>query len=77
MQRAGEVHNVAQGVAIVRCPGADHPGIGAPVVDDSLTTVGRVVDVFGPIDRPYLAISPGGGVTLPSLLGTVLYYRPD
>jgi len=77
MQRAGEVKNVAQGVAVVRCPGSDHPGIGAPLIDDSLSTVGRVVDVFGPTERPYLAVSPAGSVTPAALVGTVLYYRPD
>ncbi|MFC6726863.1 H/ACA ribonucleoprotein complex subunit GAR1, partial [Halobium palmae] len=44
-------------------------------VDESLTTVGRVVDVFGPVDRPYLAVSPADGVHLPDLLGAKLYAR--
>jgi RNA-binding protein len=77
MQRAGSVSNVAQGVAIVQCQGSEHPGLGAPVIDENLDTIGRVVDVFGPTDQPLLAITPAGGVALPSLLGTVLYYRPD
>ena len=73
MRRVGEVVRVAQGLAIVRAPDGEHPDIGTPVVDRSLSNVGRVVDVFGPVERPYLAVSP---TDLPTtLLGTVLYAR--
>lgn len=75
MQRAGEVREVAQGVAVVRSPDADHPDLGATLLDENLDTVGRVVDVFGPTDRPYLAVSPHDSVAPAALLGTVLYYR--
>ena len=75
MQRAGEVVRTAQGLAIVRCPGEDHVGIGATVVDESLDPVGRVVDVFGPVARPYLAVSTAPEVPLAGLLGTKLYAR--
>ena len=75
MRRVGEVDRIAQGVAIVRCSEATHPDIGAMVVDERLDTVGRVVDVFGPVDRPYLAVTPSGAATLPSLLGKKLYTR--
>ncbi len=75
MQRVGTVSRTAQGLAIVRCADDAHPDIGVGVVDESLSSVGRVVDVFGPVDRPYLAISPKGSVRLPDLLGTKLYAR--
>ena len=75
MRRVGEVRRTAQGVAIVRCPGEEHPPIGAAVVDERLEVVGRVVDVFGPVERPYLAVTPKGNVSLPSLLGQKLYTR--
>ncbi|MFW5964320.1 MAG: H/ACA ribonucleoprotein complex subunit GAR1 [Natronomonas sp.] len=75
MKRVGEVVRTAQGLAVVRCPDEDHPGIGAEVVDQDLDSVGRVVDVFGPVDRPYVAVSPDGGVDLPLLLGSKLYAR--
>lgn len=75
MRRVGEVRRIAQGVAIVRCPDGDHPPIGAAVVDERLEVVGRVVDVFGPVERPYLAVTPKGSVSLPSLLGQKLYTR--
>jgi RNA-binding protein len=74
MKRVGTVSRVAQGVAIVRLDD-DPPEIGTPVVDDSLSQVGRVVDVFGPVDRPYVAVSPSGDVSPASLVGSKLYAR--
>lgn len=75
MRRLGEVVRTAQGLAVVRCPDADHPDIGTMVLDEDLETVGRVVDVFGPVERPYLAVSPDASVALPSLLGGPVYAR--
>jgi RNA-binding protein len=75
MRRLGTVTRTAQGLAIVRCDDQDAPDIGAMAVDESLSGVGRVVDVFGPVDRPYLAVSPDDHVSLPDLLGTKLYAR--
>ncbi|MDB2244754.1 Gar1/Naf1 family protein [Halorubrum ezzemoulense] len=76
MRRVGTVVRTAGGLAIARGDaGDDPPRIGASIVDESLSTVGRVVDVFGPIDRPYVAITPGDGVGLADLLGEKLYAR--
>ncbi|MFB6121410.1 MAG: H/ACA ribonucleoprotein complex subunit GAR1 [Halobacteriaceae archaeon] len=75
MEKLGTVVRTAQNLAVVRCPGADHPDIGAVAVDERLDDVGRVVDVFGPVERPYLAVSPGSGRDLPALLGETLYVR--
>lgn len=75
MRKAGAVVRTAQGLAIVRVPGSDHPDIGEFVVDENLDTVGRIVDVFGPVERPYLAVTPETGRHLPMLLGDELYVR--
>lgn len=75
MRRVGEVVRVAQGVAVVRCPSDDTPAIGTGVVDEDLADVGRVVDVFGPVERPYLAVSPNEGDPPAELLGRILYAR--
>jgi len=76
MQRVGTVVRTAQGLAIARVgDGADPPDIGLMVVDESLSTVGRVVDVFGPVDRPYVAVTPTDGVSLAALLDGKLYAR--
>ena len=75
MKRVGEVVRAAQGLAVLRSPDADHPEIGTQLVDRDLTEVGRVVDVFGPVERPYLAVSPAEDRSVPSLLGEKLYAR--
>jgi RNA-binding protein len=75
MKRVGDVVRTAQQIAVVRAPADEHPGFGTTLVDDSLDEVGTVVDVFGPVDRPYVAVTPGEGVRLAPLLGTTLYAR--
>ncbi|MFC7072960.1 H/ACA ribonucleoprotein complex subunit GAR1 [Halovenus rubra] len=72
MKRAGTAVGIAQGVVVVRMPNGDELTLGTELVDDSLDTVGHVVDLFGPVDRPYLAVSPT--VENPALLvGNPLY----
>lgn len=74
MKRAGTALGTAQGVVVVRSPDESTLDIGTQLVDDSLQSVGRVVDVFGPVERPYLAVSPT--VENPALLvGSPLYTR--
>ncbi len=75
MQRLGTVSRLAQNLLVVRCDGVDHPDIGAAAVDESLSRVGRVVDVFGPVDRPYVAVTPADGVRAASLVGERLYAK--
>ncbi|EMA29952.1 H/ACA ribonucleoprotein complex subunit GAR1 [Haloarcula japonica] len=75
MKRIGTVSRVAQGLAVVRAPDDEYASVGTDVVDEELQTVGSVVDVFGPVERPYLAVSPNASVHLPTLVGTVLYAR--
>jgi RNA-binding protein len=75
MNRVGTASRTAQGVVVVRLDGDDPPEIGTVVVDDSLSRVGRVVDVFGPVDAPYVAVAPAGDAAPASLVGTKLYAR--
>ena len=58
MNRVGTVVRVAQGMLVVRSPAESVPPIGTAVVDDALDPVGSVVDVFGPVSRPYVVIDP-------------------
>ena len=74
MRRVGTVVRTAGGVAVARSPDESHPDVGAPVVDDALERVGRVVDVMGPTARPYLVISPSGAAPA-ELLNRRLYVR--
>ncbi|SIQ96863.1 RNA-binding protein [Haladaptatus litoreus] len=75
MHRLGEVVRTAQNLAIVQSPSEDYPDIGTMVVDESLQTVGRVVDVFGPVSQPYVAVSPDEDTRLAMLVGSKLYAR--
>jgi len=76
MKRLGSVVRTAGGVAVTRLDrDAEPPGIGTEAVDESLSVVGRVVDVFGPTDRPYVAVSPADRTTLARLVGETLYAR--
>ena len=73
MRPVGEVVRTAQGLAVVRLPDDEVPALGTAVVDQQLADVGRIVDVFGPVERPYAAVSPADGVVLAGLLGEKLY----
>ena len=75
MRRAGVAVAAAQGVSVIRAEDDNPPRIGDPVVDDSLETVGTVVDIIGPVERPYLVVSPGNDHRPASLLGKPLYLR--
>ena len=75
MRRIGTVVRTTQGLAVLRAETDGPDDMGTTVLDDSLEEVGRVVDVFGPADEPYLAVSPSSDVHLPSLVGTTLYAR--
>ncbi|GAB7017515.1 H/ACA ribonucleoprotein complex subunit GAR1 [Halostagnicola bangensis] len=83
MRRVGQVVRISQGLAILRADDdttgesaddIDH-AIGTTVLDDNLEEIGRVVDVFGPVDKPYLAVTTDDDVHKPSLVSTTLYAR--
>ena len=75
MRRAGTVVGVTQGVAVVRSTDEEFPGVGVELVDERLDAVGAVVDVFGPVTQPYLAVSPASARTVTRLVGDVVYAR--
>jgi len=74
MRRVGEVVRSSQGLAVLRSSDASAPDFGTVVVDENLTEIGRIVDIFGPVDSPYVAVSPETD-TPARLLGDVLYAR--
>jgi len=48
--------------------------IGQAIVTKSLTPIGRIFDIFGPIDNPYVSIQPNADYTDPEhLVGETLY----
>jgi RNA-binding protein len=75
MRRAGTVVGTAQGVVVVRNTDEQFPDVGEELVDERLEPVGEVVDVFGPVERPYLAVSPVPDRTVARLVSEVVYAR--
>lgn len=75
MKRIGEAVRVAQGLLVARSPDDGFPDVGTAVVDEDLEEVGYVVEIFGPVDRPFCAITPGDAVNPAALLGSPLYAR--
>jgi RNA-binding protein len=59
MRRVGTVTGVAGGLVVVRSDG-DPPTLGTGLVGEDLDALGEVVEVFGPVDRPYVAVAPEG-----------------
>lgn len=77
MRRAGQIVGSTQGVLVVRSVEGSEPSIGDRVVDEHLDSLGRIVDVFGPLEQPYVAVSPENGVSLEGRLGSILYIPSD
>jgi RNA-binding protein len=48
--------------------------IGQTVVTKDLTQIGRIFDIFGPVNHPYISIKPNPGIIEPkNLIGDILY----
>lgn len=75
MRRVGTVVRTAQGLAVVRMTDEDPPSLGTQLVDENLDEVGRVVSVFGPVERPYVAVDPAEGWAPARMLDRPLYAR--
>ncbi|MEM2142046.1 MAG: Gar1/Naf1 family protein [Candidatus Thorarchaeota archaeon] len=72
MRRLGKVLHISQqGHIIVQTDKT--PPVGAVVVDKDVRNVGRIVDVFGPVKRPYVAIRPQEIERTSKLIGQTLY----
>jgi len=74
MRRLGTVARTAQGLVIVRAAEGEPPEVGTEVVDEGLDAVGTVVDVFGPVEQPYVAVSPDDE-SRAALVGRPVYAR--
>jgi RNA-binding protein len=77
MRRLGTVTRTRGHLLVLRAAEDDPPDVGTMAIDESLETVGRVVDVFGPTAHPYLAVSPVDSVAPARLLQQTLYWRPN
>jgi RNA-binding protein len=80
MRRIGTVVRTPGGLAVARMavdrPDEDElPAAGTDLVDEHLDTVGRVLEVMGPLERPYVVVSPAADRAGPALVGTTCYAR--
>jgi RNA-binding protein len=79
MRRIGTVVRTPGGLAVARAADepddASLPATGTELVDEHLDSVGRVVEVVGPVDRPYVVVSPAADRTGAALVGTTCYAR--
>ena len=75
MRRLGPVVRTANRIVLCRPDEDPTSDVGESVVDESLDRVGRIVDVMGPVARPYVVISPEADRSAASLLGERLYVR--
>ncbi|MFX0106807.1 MAG: H/ACA ribonucleoprotein complex subunit GAR1 [Candidatus Hodarchaeota archaeon] len=78
MRRLGKVLHVSkQGSLILRTDKTPPMGDRSIVVDKSAEKIGTIVDVFGPVKNPYVAVRPLEKKRLDRLVGQILYlYRP-
>jgi RNA-binding protein len=75
MRRVGQVARIAAGTVVVRSPDDTYPAIGTDVIDEGLNRIGRVVDVMGPTERPYLVVTPESEEPPAALLNEPVYVR--
>jgi len=81
LKRLGTTHHFVQKKLIVRteassgAKNAELPKINSVVVDQKRTKIGRVFDIFGPTDRPYIVVKPYRNVDGAAHLGKKLYFE--
>ena len=80
MKRLGTTHHSVQKKLIVRVEVSverkeELPKINSVVVDQKKSKIGRVFDIFGPTDRPYIVVKPYRNVDPAVHLGKRLYFE--
>ena len=78
MKRLGTALHVVQNKLIVQSEqivGSENniPRTNSWVVDQKRTRVGKVFDIFGPINHPYIIVRPNRGVDAAAHVGKKLY----
>jgi rRNA processing protein Gar1 len=51
------------------------PSIGAQVVNESNSIIGKVIDVFGPVDKPFISIKPSSSINPSAILEETLFIK--
>ena len=74
MRRLGKVLHISnRGSIIIRTEKTPPVGRQTIVMDKQAQEVGTIIDVFGPVKYPYVAIKPNRGIDPQKLVGQMLY----
>jgi RNA-binding protein len=74
VRRIGQVVRATGRLAVARSSDDSYPALGTALIDEDLAAVGSVVDVFGPVERPYLVVTPEDENPA-TLVGRTVYAR--
>ena len=76
MKRLGKVLHISKrGSIILRTDKTPPVGSRSIVLDKKAQEVGTIIDVFGPVKEPYVAIRPKQDFDTTKLVGQMLYLR--
>jgi len=74
LRRLGKVLHISnRGSIIIRTEKTPPVGRQTIVMDKKAQEVGTIIDVFGPVKFPYVAIKPNRGYNPQKLVGQMLY----
>ncbi len=76
MRRLGKVLHISKrGSIILRTDKTPSAGSKSVVLDKKSQEIGVIIDVFGPVKEPYVAIRPKQDIDASKLVGQMLYLR--
>ncbi len=75
MMKLGRVHSIFKNKILIIEAGRRIPRIGDPVFGPDLHPIGRVVDVIGRVDSPYVLVKPFKEEGISWLLKRTVYYK--
>ncbi len=70
------LHKARNGYLVARLETEKPPPLGVKVYDSSLREVGVLLDVIGPVEKPYAVIKPNERGEKLDKKGVTLYYEP-
>ena len=76
MRRLGKVLHISKrGSIILRTDKTPSVGSRSVVLDKKAQEVGTIIDVFGPVKEPYVAVRPKRDFDTSKLVGQLLYLK--
>jgi RNA-binding protein len=76
LRRLGKVLHISKrGSIILRTDKTPSAGSRSIVLDKKAQEVGIIIDVFGPVKEPYVAVRPKRGSDPSKLVGQLLYLK--